>query len=223
MTADSKRPAGTTLGPALAGLTVAAVLWFALFAPFTALTRRVHSEYFWVGMSLATALLAVLALTAQRGAIDRLFRFESRMLWIGAAHAVGLYALSRFGVWLLATFFAWVMPQVEAIYATRVQLDEVVIALLLAAVIAPCEEIFWRGFVMDRLLAAWSPQRAYTAAVMMYGFVHVWAMNPMLVIAALVLGAHWSYLYLRYRSLIPGIVSHVLWDVAIFVVLPIPF
>lgn len=222
MTADSKPPAGRMPAPVLAGLAVAAALWFALFAPFTTLTRTIHAEYFWIGMSLATALLGIAAIGAQRDVLGRLFRIEPNMLWIGAVHALGLYLLSRFGVWLLATFFAWVMPQVEAIYATRAQLDAALIAILLAVVIAPCEEIFWRGFVMDRLLAAWSPQRAYTASVMMYGFVHVWAMNPMLVIAALVLGAHWSYLYLRYRSLVPGIVSHVLWDVAIFVVLPIP-
>ena len=45
----------------------------------------------------------------------------------------------------------------------------------------------------------------------------------MLLLAAFVLGAHWSYLFWRFKSLVPGLVSHIVWDVAIFVLFPVSF
>jgi hypothetical protein len=59
--------------------------------------------------------------------------------------------------------------------------------------------------------------------VALYCLMHICALNPMLLIAALVLGAHWSYLYWRFGSLVPGIASHALWDVTIFVIFPVQF
>jgi len=208
---------------ALVGILAAAALWFALFSPATDLTRTLHGRYFWVGMTAATALLGAYTLVVQRRSLARLFRPTWRFIVVGAVHAVLLYALSRLGVWIMATFFGWVMPQIQAIYATRTQLDARTIAALLVLVIAPMEEVFWRGLVLDRLLAVYPARRALAASIALYCGVHVWALNPMLLVAALVLGAHWSYLYLRFGSLVPGLVSHALWDVAIFVVFPVTF
>lgn len=215
-----ERPSSRVVG---LGISTAVVFWFCLFWPLSTLTRLLHDQYFWFGMAVATSVLGIGTLYVQRDALRRLFHFEWSMLAVGALHALGLYALSWLGVWLLATFFAWVMPQIEAIYITREQLDETLIVVLLVFVIAPFEEIFWRGLVLDRLLKIWSPKIAFATAVTLYCLVHISALNPMLLIAALVLGAHWSYLFLRFQSLVPGIVSHVLWDVAIFVVFPIQF
>ena len=206
----------------VAGIVVAAVLWFLLFSPSTELTATIHNQWFWVGMTTATTLLGVYTLVVQRRELGRLFHFEWRFVWIGLAHAVVLYGLSRFGVWFMATFFSWVMPQIEAIYGTRAQLDPRLIAVLLVGIIAPFEEIFWRGLVLDKLLGVTSGKRALAMAIGLYCLVHIWAFNPMLLVAALVLGAHWSYLYYRFRSLVPGLISHAVWDVAIFVLLPVP-
>ncbi len=208
---------------ALVGMAAAATSWFVLFAPFTEITHAVHNRFFWVGMTAATGLLGTATLVVQRRSLARIFRFEWRLVAIGAVHAVLLYGLSRLGVWLMATFFGWVMPQIQAIYATRSQLDARVIGLLLVFVIAPMEEVFWRGLVLDRLLATYPRRLALGISVALYCLVHVWALNPMLLVAALVLGAHWSWLYFRFRSLVPGLVSHALWDTAIFVVLPVRF
>ncbi len=208
---------------AVGGIITAAVFWFLLFSPATEASRTLHGRYFWIGMTAATALLGTATLILQRRSLGRLFRADRRLVLVGAAHAVFLYGLSRLGVWIMATFFGWVMPQIQAIYATRSQMDARLIATLLVLVIAPGEEIFWRGLVLDKLLVAYPRRLALVLGVALYCLVHVWALNPMLLVAALVLGAHWSYLYFRYRSLVPGLVSHALWDVAIFVVLPVRF
>ena len=42
----------------------------------------------------------------------------------------------------------------------------------------------------------------------------------MLILAALVAGGFWGLLYLRIGRIAPLIVSHVLWDLAVFLLLP---
>ncbi len=205
------------------GTFLAFVFWFILFSPWTSLTRTIHDQFFWYGMSAATLTLATITLVRQRLDLKRLFSFQPRHLAVGLVHATLLYALSRFGVWILSELFAEVVPQIQSVYATRTQLDPVIIAGLLALIIAPCEEIFWRGLIVDHLLKILSPRIALVIATGLYCLVHIWAMNPMLLLAALVLGAHWSVLYWRYRSLVPGVVSHLVWDVLIFVVFPVTF
>jgi len=43
----------------------------------------------------------------------------------------------------------------------------------------------------------------------------------MLVLAAATCGLFWGWLYLRFRSVIILVVSHVLWDLAIFLFAPL--
>lgn len=201
---------------------LAFLFWFLLFSPWTDLSAAIHDHYFWYGMTAATTMLGVITLVRQREKFGRLFAFNLRFVGWGLLHAIFLYGLSRLGVFLMAEMFSGVVPQLESIYATRYQLDPAIIAALLILVIAPFEEIFWRGLVLEELLTVLPSKSALWIAVGLYCIVHVWAMNPMLLLAALVLGAHWSLLYWKFKSLVPGLVSHAVWDVMIFVVFPVP-
>lgn len=58
-------------------------------------------------------------------------------------------------------------------------------------------------------------------AALIYAAVHAWSLNLMLVLAALVCGVFWGLLYWWTRSLWPGMISHGVWDVVIFVLAPI--
>jgi len=196
--------------------------WFLLFSPWTEISDYIHNEYFWQGMTLATLTLGILTLLRQRGKLGRLFAFEPRFVVWGFLHAGFLYGLSWLGVFLVTAIFSSATAQLEAIYSTRYQLDSAIIAALLVLVIAPFEEIFWRGLVLEELLAILPPRSALWIAIGLYTAVHLWAMNPMLLLAAFVLGAHWSLLYWKYKSLLPGLISHAVWDVLIFVVFPVP-
>ncbi len=207
----------------IVSLVFAASLWFLMFSSQFELTRSIHNQYFWQAMVVSTLSLTLLTLRLQRQSLKQLFAFEWKFVGIGAVHAVLLYGLSRLGVWLMSTMFDWTRLHIEAVYATRLQLDPFYIAPLLFFIIAPCEEIFWRGFVQARFAERFSAQRAMLITAVLYSLVHIWAMNPMLLIAALVLGVHWGFLYRRYGSLIPGIVSHALWDTTIFVLFPVQF
>ncbi len=201
---------------------LAFLFWFLLFSPWTDLSKQIHEQYFWFGMTGATTTLGVITLVRQREKLGRLFSFRWSYVGWGLLHAAFLYGLSRLGVFIMAEFFSGVVPQLEAIYATRYQMDPAIIAVLLVLVIAPFEEIFWRGLVMEELFGVVSEKTALWIAIGLYSIVHIWAMNPMLLLAAFVLGAHWSLMYWKFRSLVPGLISHAVWDVMIFVVFPVP-
>lgn len=207
----------------IVGVCLAAFFWFMMFSTFPNLANVIHTTYFWYAMTFSTISLSIFSFKFQKNKLNELFRFEWKFVGIGIGHAIFLYALSNFGVYLMTEVFTSVRPQIEAIYQTRTQLSPMLIAPLLFFIIAPAEEIFWRGFVQNRLMGLYGAMQGTIIAIILYAGVHIWAMNPMLLIAATVLGVHWGFVYKRFGSLVPGIISHALWDTAIFVLLPIKF
>jgi membrane protease YdiL (CAAX protease family) len=93
--------------------------------------------------------------------------------------------------------------------------------LFLMLVIVPGEEIFWRGFVQKRLLACTTSTKSIIIATLMYTSVHFYASHLMLAFAALVAGFVWSWLYAWKRSIPLVIVSHLIYDLLLFVILPL--
>lgn len=203
------------------GIILATFFWFVMFSVSFEFTKLIHYNYFWYAMSFSTITLTVYSLINQKSKIKELFAFKWKYVLIGVIHAILLYLLSRFGMWFLVYIFDWAAPQIEAIYQTRNQANPYFIGALLFFLIAPAEEIFWRGFVQQRFLEKFGLKQGTAIAIFLYTFVHIWAFNPLLLLAALVLGVHWSIMYSKFGSLTPGIISHAVWDCLIFVVLPV--
>ena len=95
------------------------------------------------------------------------------------------------------------------------------ISLILLFITSPGEEIFWRGFVQKRFVERFGARKGWLIASAVYAAVHIASGNFMLTMAALVAGLFWGWLYQRERNLVPCIVSHALWTVTIFILLPI--
>ena len=96
------------------------------------------------------------------------------------------------------------------------------LSILLLILIGPAEEIFWRGYVQNALSKRWNPNTGFIVTTLVYALVHIWSFNFMLVMAALVVGAIWGLAYRLYpQKLGTLIVSHAVWDVAVFVLFPI--
>jgi uncharacterized protein len=111
--------------------------------------------------------------------------------------------------------------QVSSVYDLRAAADVRVIGLLLALVIGPGEEIYWRGLVQWGFAGRYGPRAGWLLGTLAYAGTHVVSLNLMVVIAAAVAGVVWGWLYMRLGRLWPGLISHVLWDLAIFLVFPI--
>ena len=191
-------------------------MWFVLFSPWTKSLIN-----FWIGMTSFSASLALTSLVLARDKTAEIFEFKRSYIWIGIISAAILYLIFFIGDMAVRSLFDFAKVEIENIYSTKSQASTIKIGLLLLFVIAPAEEIFWRGFVQRRYSERWGKWRGLLLAVTLYSLVHIWSFNLMLIAAAMVAGIFWSLLYLKYNSIVPGIISHAVWDLFIFVIYPI--
>lgn len=194
---------------------VAAVLWFVMFSPWTA-----PYVNFWYTMTFSAVVLTTLATLSCRECVTTL-RFTLGQIVAGVAIAAVLWAVFWVGDKVSQLMFSFARPEVDMIYGMKTGTDPTVVGLLLLLIIGPAEELFWRGFVQRGLSARWGADAAFAVTLVLYTVIHMWAFNVMLLLAALVVGGCWGFLYrLRPQALPALIVSHAVWDVCAFVLFP---
>lgn len=205
-----------------AAVCTAAVLWFFMFSPCTGGLIN-----FWALMSCAALVLTTLGLafTPDRESLAEV-RHPMLQLAGGVLIAFALWGIFWIGDKLAALMFDFARPGVDAVYAMKTGLPSWAIALLLLGLIGPAEELFWRGYVqrtLQRLLPGRkAPDLAFIITALVYALVHIWSFNFMLIMAALVAGAVWGFIYRLCPKALPAlIVSHAIWDALVFVILPI--
>jgi membrane protease YdiL (CAAX protease family) len=183
-----------------------------------AATFRGPRERFWQRMTMTGLSLGSLALLTSRPA--RRTRIGATEVALGFASAAALYATFKVGDAFARRFIPGGDAQIQDIYALRTIRSRPEIAARLATVIAPAEELFWRGLVQEALMGRFGRWRGATLAAMAYGGVHVVTGNFTLFGAAGIAGAHWCALYAAGVPLGALVVSHVTWDVWIFLLQP---
>ena len=200
----------------LIAILVAALLWFWMFSPWTTgLTN------FWYTMTFSAVALTSLAL------LDGGIRCQpSGRWWQQLLGGIVLAALLWGCFWVGDKVSSWLLPfartQVDGVYAMKTGLAPWLIAVLLLTVIGPAEELFWRGYVQERLSRRLGTFTAFAVTTAVYTLIHIWSLNFMLIMAALVAGVVWGFLYwLRPQWLPALVISHALWDALVFVILPI--
>jgi len=198
------------------GILIAVVFWFVMFSPWTK-----DSVNFWFTMIAATSVLTALSLIAGRKELNEVYKFKYSHMAIGLISAAVLYFVFFLGNSISNILFDFSREQVSNIYSTKEQADKIFIGLALLFWIGPAEEIFWRGFVQHRLMNKFGAIRGMLITTAIYALVHIWAFNFILFMAALICGLFWGWMYFKYKSLVPAIISHAVWDAFIFVVLPI--
>lgn len=210
MTAQGSPAAGAARA-ALMAIPAGAAVWAVIFAW--------QPANFWVLMTAGVGGLGALAVKI-RGPFPLREGARGSDLLAGASASLFLYAVFAVGRVGADRVLPFAASQVSAVYALRAQAPAWVIAPLLALVIGPGEELFWRGLVQWGLVQRLGVGRGWGAAAILYGLVHVAAANAILVIAATVAGAFWGWLYLRIGRIAPVVVSHILWDLAVLLIFP---
>lgn len=92
--------------------------------------------------------------------------------------------------------------------------------IVLILVIIPGEEIFWRGFIQKRLLKYTNVTTGIIVSSVLYASVHFYSSYWILVFAALIAGLFWGWLYAWKKSMPLVIVSHLVFDLFLFVIFP---
>ncbi|MHC4291092.1 MAG: CPBP family glutamic-type intramembrane protease [Planctomycetota bacterium] len=190
--------------------------FFVLFGPWTKSTVS-----FWLMMPMTAGLLATTSLFLERKNLDDMYQFRPCHVVTGLFAAGCLYLVFWVGHFVSTCILPFAASQVDSIYGIRSEQNLWVISLLLLFVIGPAEEIFWRGFVQRRLSKKWGVLVGFIAATAIYTLVHIWSFNFMLIVAAALCGVFWGLLFVLTKNLWPCIISHAIWDMIIFILLPI--
>jgi len=172
---------------------------------------------FWAKIGLSVIIICLYSLIWKKPR----FRFTLNNIIAGILSAAVLYGLFVLGNLLAPYIIPGAGRQVGGIYGLGTGTDRVLIFLLLCFVTGPGEEIFWRGFLQENLMRRYGDLPGYVLGTLIYGGVHLFSMNVILILAALVAGAFWGILYLWKRDLWLVIVSHSLWSAFIFAVFPV--
>ena len=194
---------------AVASLALSGILWVLVFV--------VRPFNFWLMMSLSTLLLMVIALRIDRDKIG--IHPSFRMLLLGAAGGVLLYTFFFVGFQLTKSNLVF-NQGIAQVYEFRSATPNILIAMLLVFPIAPGEEVYWRGLIQRRFMEKVGKNPGLLLASCAYALVHVPTLNIPLVLTALIGGLAWGFLYMKTSSLIPAVLSHVVFDLLVFVIAP---
>ena len=197
---------------ALLSVLAAAVLWFLLFV--------IKPMNFWLEMSLSIVLLSAAAFLLNKGKFQ-IGKITLRHILIGVFSAVLLYFVFYAGNIVSGYILPFKNAQVMSVYDNKAGVDLRLISLLLVFIIGPGEEIYWRGFIQNTLSVKHGSLKGYLFGTALYAGVHILTGNFMLVVAALVCGLFWGFIYEKEKSFVPVIISHVIWDLSVFVLFPL--
>ena len=190
---------------------LAAVVWTSAFR---------GRSHFWQKMAVGVGTMGALAVAANPDLRSARNRPRLRDIPVGLASATALYGIFRAG----DRFARRVMPtgaqDIAEVYERRRMASRWFIAPALALVIAPGEELFWRGLVNGYLMQRLGRVAGSAVGAVIYGGIHLITGNLTLTGAAGIAGAFWSLQYLFDGRLPAVIVSHIAWDVWIFLVQP---
>lgn len=200
-----------------------AVLAAALFVPLF-VVRGLGTFDFWWWMSADIAVLLVLTASIDRrqlaaiasDIVDR----PAVKIGLGLLAAIGLYAVFFAGNILARRILPFAGAGISQVYGFKTGASPLRVIFLMALVIGPGEELFWRGYLQRNFQDRCGGFGGFLLATALYTLVHVGSGNPMLVLAAAVCGLFWGYLYLRTKSVLLVLISHTVWDLAVFILFP---
>jgi membrane protease YdiL (CAAX protease family) len=198
--------------PAVTAASVAAA-----YAAFGAVFRGPRPK-FWQRMTRTGLGLGALAL-ATEGDLRRV-RPRPRDVTLGIGIAAALYGVFQVGDRAARLVMPHGADDIGDVYLLRSLRPTAEIAGRLATIIGPAEELYWRGLVQQELTRRLGPVRGAAAAAAIYGGAHVVTGNPTLVGAATVAGGAWSALAALGVPMPALVVSHIVWDIWIFLVQP---
>ncbi len=205
---------------ATVGITSLAVVLFTVMFIF----RSIGAFDFWYWMSSNLIVILTLAYLLDKGNLAMLRHDVSETpvlkVILGLAFAAVLFSVFFVGNAVIRFLHEAAGDGIERVYAFKQDAPAWRIALLMALIIGPGEELFWRGFLQRRLQIHLGANSGFLFATALYTAVHIFTGNYVLVLAALTCGLFWGWLYKKYNSMIINSVSHTVWDILVFIIIP---
>ncbi len=195
-------------------------LYFLLPFILWPLTFIVFSNRFIYAMALSDLLLLVLTIVAFRKYVKLRVGNVGGIVAFGICAAILLYTIFLAGYYLAG--YVGMGAYVGDVYSMIYSEGGTLQIVLLLAFIGVAEETYWRGGIqgyafekMKRFKA-----RPWLLSTLYYGGIHLTTMNPILAIAALLVGLVTSLVAYR-KGILASMISHIFWIEAIVVFLPV--
>jgi len=196
--------------------TTAAAAAAAVWALLVAASPR----WFFLAAAPFCALWIALSARAAPPGLGARLRARSGDLGIGLTLAAVLYAGSRAVLWAGCGGLTEALCAPLASMFARFDTRTLPAALVLALLVAPAEELFWRGLVQERLVARLGPWRGVLLATGLATAVSLATGEPFLALATAPTYAAWGVVALWRRNLVAPIVSHAAWTLLVAVLAP---
>lgn len=205
-----------TITKPIIGCCIAAVLWTIMFSPWTS----PHIN-FWVMMTCSGIALTTYSTWAEKGWWKDI-KFDATNIILGLTLAAALWGIFWIGDKLSSLMFDFARPQVNLIYGMKEGENPWLLTFLMLFIIGPAEEIFWRAYIQKNFSKRWNPNMGFIVTTLVYSLVHISKFNFMLIMAAMVAGIVWGLAYRFFPEKLGAIIiSHAIWDCAVFIWFPI--
>ncbi len=196
----------------------------ALLCPLFLLGRAGPLDFWW-WMAANQVLLVAAAYGCDGGArlglVNDLRMQMPRKIWIGLLTAVVLYGVFWLGNQILHQFLPLAAGGLQAIHQLQGDASTLRAALLIGLLFGPAEELVWRGAIQRAFVERYGAARGLCVTTLFYAVAHIASANPLLLLAALVCGLFWGWLFQRTGSVLLVAVSHAAWSLAVFILLPL--
>ncbi|WP_062104442.1 CPBP family intramembrane glutamic endopeptidase [Bacillus niameyensis] len=174
-------------------------------------------QVFWY---LYTAtMLVLISITIMNEKIEDKTANTKHML-IGVISGIGLYLIVAAGN-LIFGILPGNFDKIVATLYDRFSPEWFWQYLALIFIIAPGEELFWRGFIQKRFMNNMGTFSSIFASAALYAGAFIFTDYPILIIMAFVSGIFWGLLYVWKRSIPLLIVSHLLFDLLLLIFFPL--
>jgi|Deesub1362A_J573_1020465.scaffolds.fasta_scaffold00001_561 hypothetical protein len=190
-----------------------------IFLPFILwiLTFVVLREYFLILMMVSTSILGFLTLLFYR---EKVFWGDAKKnIIIGASMAISLYFV--FVVGDVATAVIGLHAYVEDVYSMINTVSNTAGLVFGLVWIGVMEEIYWRGGLQGLFAGKYGGYQ-WLVSTVPYTLVHVATLNPILVLAAFIVGLAMGWTAYRY-GIITSSIAHVIWILLVVVIAPPTF
>lgn len=191
-----------------------AMLAVAILTPLWALAVHLgdHLPVVWVSLAAAVAVgTAAVVLLARHHARLQL----GHDLWLALPVAAAHLAVSYVAIPVATAVVPLIGEQAETLVLdARGAVPTLVVALIAGAVIAPLEELFWRGAIQPSLGAGRPPLVAVGLGTAAFLAFHLPTLQLPLIGAALLGGVAWGWLRERTGGLAAPVIAHAIWTAA---------
>lgn len=179
----------------------------------------------WLSTGLAAALAMTLCFWVAGPSLRRLFRTRPGNVLQGLAGGVAMAWLTHLLYPPTVALLPNLAQQVEGLYADLTAPPGLVAALPVLVLVVVAEECIWRGVLVDAVLGNAAGGRRMLAAVVLSSLVYTLPQlgsgSPVLFALALVCGVVWAAQRLWSRSLVTPTLTHLVWNLLVFVAFPL--